>query len=52
MGLMPFHHTLTVVKGSMTMPPSLLPKWNGTHAIPLYIGCNGKEYDDATFFIA
>ncbi len=51
MGIMPFHHTLIVVKGNMTMPPSWLPKWNGTHAIPLYNGCSGKEHDNATLFI-
>jgi hypothetical protein len=49
-GLVPFHHTLTIVKGSTTMPPSWLPKWNGIHAIPLYNGCSGKECDNATFF--
>jgi hypothetical protein len=50
MGLVPFHHTLTIVKGSTTMPPFWLPEWNGTHAIPLYNGCRGKERDNATFF--
>jgi len=50
MGLVPFHHTLTIVEGNMTMPHFLLPKWNGTHAIPMYNGCNGREYENATLF--
>jgi hypothetical protein len=41
---------LIVMKGNVTMPPFLLPTWNGTHVIPLCNGCNGREYDNATFF--
>lgn len=50
MELVPLHHTLTIMKGNMTMALFLLPRWNGTHAIPLYNGCRGKERDNATFF--
>jgi hypothetical protein len=45
MGFVPFHHTLIVMKGNMTMPIFLLLKWNGIHVIPQYNGCNGWEYD-------
>jgi hypothetical protein len=43
MGLVPFHHTLTIVKGNMTMPNFLLLKWNGIHAIPPYIDVSGMQ---------
>jgi hypothetical protein len=45
MGLVPFHHTLIIVKGNVPMQISLLPEWNRIHVIPLYNGCNGWEYD-------
>jgi hypothetical protein len=51
MGHMPFHHTLVIVKGNVIMPLSWLFKCNGTHAIPLCNGCNGREYDNAMLFI-
>ncbi len=27
-------------------------QWNGVHAIQLYNGYSGRQYDNATFFIA
>ncbi len=51
MGCMSFHHTLVLVKGNVIMPLSWLLKWNGIHAIPLYNGYSGREYDNAMFFI-
>jgi hypothetical protein len=50
MRLVPIHYTLIVMKRNMTMPTSLLPKWNGTRAIPPYNGCIGWDYDKATFY--
>jgi len=47
---MPFHHTLVVVKGNVTMPLSWLLKWNGIHAIPPCNGYSLREYDNAKFF--
>jgi hypothetical protein len=52
MGRVSFHHTLIVVEGNATTPPSWLPKWNGTHAIPPYIDHSEREFDNANFLIA
>jgi hypothetical protein len=51
MELVPLDHTLTIMKGNMTIALFLLPKWNGTHAIPLYNDCSRKECDNATFYL-
>jgi hypothetical protein len=42
-GLMPFHCIMVIVEGNMTMPPFLLPKWNGICAIPPYIDTSGMQ---------
>jgi len=43
MGFMPFHYTMVVMDGNVTMPPFLPPKYNGIRAIPVYIDINGMQ---------